>query len=380
MSSVLTDPAVGPATGRGAAAGLHHLIASWRSVRWYELGGFLALGLLYGVVDLAALADVKHIDDPWPLFWRLLLSPPICTVVLLLVWLPADRSEPGHRLRNQRLMLAAVLGSLISVPLLWGIGDLAGWPTWQDLCTEPKCKTPLSIKQRFAADFLYTLLPSSLSLALIEMLRRRWRSEAMLQSLLNEQAALGRQAMASRLAAMQAQVEPRFLFEVLVDVQQQYALGRGEAAAEQLERLIHHLRVALPRLRDQNVTTLDAEAALLGSYLGLRRGLERRPVEFDDRLPAALRATPLPAMLLLPLLQRALRLAQGELPRRIELTAWRRVGTLGLCLTVSAPGLCGDDADLAAQRNRLQVLAGDAARLHCEEDAHATRFTLELPA
>ncbi|HJV72451.1 histidine kinase [Ideonella sp.] len=379
MSVVLPTAATPLAPAHGAAAGLRHLIAAWRSVRWYELAGFLALGLLYGVVDLAALADVKHLEHPWALFWRLLLSPPICTVVLLLAWLPADRSDPGHRLRSKRLMLAAALGSLISVPLLWGIGDLAGWPTWQDLCTEPSCKAPLSIKQRFAADFLYTLLPSSLSLALIEMLRRRWRSEAMLQSLLNEQAALGRQAMAARLAAMQAQVEPHFLFEVLVDVQQQYALGQGEAAAEQLERLIHHLRVALPRLRDQNVTTLDAEAALLGSYLSLRRGLERRPVEFDDRLPATLRCAALPAMLLLPLLQRALRLAPGGLPQRIELTAWRHVGTLGLRLTVSAPGLCGDDADLAAQRNRLHVLAGDAARLHCEEDAHATRFTLELP-
>jgi len=68
------------------------------------------------------------------------------------------------------------------------------------------------------------------------------------------------------------------------------------------------------------------------------------------------------------------------LPQRIELTAWRRVGTLGLRLSVSAPGLCGDDADLAAQRNRLQVLAGNAARLHCDEDTQATRFTLELPA
>lgn len=363
-----------------AAGGLGHLMAAWRSVRWYELGGFLALGLLYGVVDLAALADVKHLERPWALFWRLLLSPPIATVVLLLAWLPADRSEPGHPLRNRRLLLAAVLGSLISVPLLWGVGELAGWPTWQDLCTEPKCKTPLPLQQRFAADFLYTLLPCSLSLALIEMLRRRWRSEAVLQSLLSEQAALGRQAMAARLAAMQAQVEPRFLFDVLVDVQQQYALGQGEAAAEQLERLIHHLRVALPRLRDQNVTTLDAEAALLGSYLSLRRGLERRPVEFHDRLPATLRAAALPAMLLLPLLQRALRLAPGGLPPRIELSAWRRVGTLGLRLTVSAPGLCGDDADLAAQRERLRVLAGDTARLHCEEDAAATRFTLELPA
>src|SRR6202008_4656040 len=146
--------------------------------------------------------------------------------------------------------------------LMWGVADLAHWPTYQELCTMPKCKSMPALPQRFAADFLATLLPGGLAIALIEMLRRRWRSDAQLQMLLNEQATLGRQAMAARLAAMQAQVEPRFLFDVLVDVQQQYALGQGDAAAEQLERLIHHLRVALPRLRDQNVTTLDAEAAL----------------------------------------------------------------------------------------------------------------------
>jgi hypothetical protein len=84
-------------------------------------------------------------------------------------------------------------------------------------------------------------------------------------------------------------------------------------------------------------------------------------------------------MLLLPLLQRALRLAPGGLPERICLTAWRNVNALGIRLTVSAPVLCGDDADLAAQRERLQVLAGDHAWLRCEADEHSTRFTLELP-
>jgi Histidine kinase len=379
LSSVLPRTAASTASPRGLWPRVHHVLDAWRSVRWFELSGFLALGLLYGVVDLAALADVKHLENPWPLFWRLLLSPPICTLALLFAWLPADRSEPLHPLRNRRLMVAAVVGTLIAVPLMWAIGDLAGWPTYHDLCKE-KCKTPPTVGPRFAADFLAALLPGALSLALIEMLRRRWRSEAMLQGLLNEQAALGRQAMAARLAAVQAQVEPHFLFDVLVDVQQQYAQGQGQAAAEQLETLIHHLRVALPRLRDHNVTTLDAEAALLGSYLNLRRGLERRPVQFDDQLPPALRAAVLPAMLLLPLLQRALRLAPGGLPERISLTAWREVDMLGLRLTVSAPGLCGDDADLTAQRSRLQVLAGAGARLHCDEGERATRFTLELPA
>ena len=85
-------------------------------------------------------------------------------------------------------------------------------------------------------------------------------------------------------------------------------------------------------------------------------------------------------MLLLPLLQRALRLAPGGVPRSVTLAARQGRGRLALGLQVSEPGLCGDDADLAAQRERLQVLAGDAACLRCEADERGTTFTLELPA
>jgi hypothetical protein len=383
MSRVM-DAAVAPPAGMPAAALLGHLLRSWRSVRGVEIAGFVALGLLYGAVDLTSLADAKEIQRPWALFFRLLLSPALCTVVLLLAWLPVDRSSPAWRGRPHALVAATLLGSLVAVPLMWAVPEWLNLPTLQELCA-PKCKPDsLPLWQRFTGDFLSVLLPGALAIAVIEMLRRRWRSQAMLQALVEEQAALGRQAMAARLAAMQAQVEPRFLFDVLVDVQQQYALGQSDNAAEQLERLIHHLRVALPRLRDQNVTTLDAEAALLGSYLALRQGLQRQPVELVDELPPALRSAPLPAMLLLPLLQRALRLAPNELPPRVVLRAQR--GTLAnpaalqVFLQVSATGLCGDDAELAAHRERLRVLTGDAAGLRCHDIDGTTRFTLTLPS
>lgn len=380
MSAVLpsAQPLAAP-SANVAVRLLRHLLASWRSVRLYEFGGFLALGVLYGAVDLTSLADTKQAELLWPMFWRLLLSPPICTLMLMLAWLPADRSDPTSRWRNQRLVLACVLAAALAVPTLWGLAELMNWPGYEEFCA-PKCPPTFPLWQRYVADFLSVLLPSALGVALLEMLSRRWRAAAQLQTLLDEQAVLGRQAMAARLAAMQAQVEPQFLFDVLVDVQQQYAQGTGEHAAEQLERLIHHLRVALPRLRDQNVTTLDAEAALLGSYLALRQGLERRAVDFVDEVPAELRSTNLPAMLLLPLLQRALRLAPHGVPRRITLAARRGPARLALGLQVSEPGLCGDDADLAAQRERLQVMAGDGACLRCEADDSSTTFTLELPA
>ena len=367
------------------AAWIGHVFRSWKSVRAVELSGFIALGVLYGAVDLTWLADAKEITRPWALFLRVLLTPALCPIILLLAWLPADRSSPGWRGRTQALVVATVLGCLVAVPLMWNVPDWLGLPTLQELCA-PKCDQDklLPTWQRLVGDFLSSLLPGGLAIGVVEMLRRRWRSQAQLRQLLEEQAALGRQAMAARLAAMQAQVEPRFLFDVLVDVQQQYATGHSDSAAEQLERLIHHLRVALPRLREQNVTTLDAEAALLGSYLALRQGLQHQPVELVDELPAELRGASLPAMLLLPLLQRALRLAPAHLPPLVVLRAQR--GTLAnpmalqVFLQISATGLCGDDAELAAHRERLQVLTGDAASLKCHDIDGATRFTLTLPS
>lgn len=357
---------------------LRHVLAAWRSLRRAELFAFLLPALGFGLVNLTVLADATPAAPLVPLATRLLLSPVLAIGVLLLAWLPADRSAPASPWRPWRMGLAALLGSLAAVPVVWAVSEWLGWPGMEAFCGD-RCGPPLPLWQELAGDFLATFLPAVLLVAVIELWGRRLRADAQLQALLAEQAALGRQAMAARLAAMQAQVEPQFLFDVLVDVQQQYARGETEPAAAQLERLIHHLRVALPRLREQNTTQLDAECALLASYLALREGLAHRPVNFDDQLPATLRSARLPAMLLLPLLQRALRLAP-DLPAAVSLRADALANGLVVRLTVACGGLCGDDAELAAQAQRLQVLAGPAARLHCQAEPASTCFTLELPA
>ena len=53
---------------------------------------------------------------------------------------------------------------------------------------------------------------------------------------------------------------------------------------------------------------------------------------------------------------------------------------LQVFLQISATGLCGDDAELTAHRERLQVLTSDAAGLKCHDIDGTTRFTLTLPS
>ncbi len=370
-------PAPAPALG-GASRALRHLLDAWRSVTRRELAAFAALGWLFGVVDLSALTEVQPAQQTWALFWRLLMSPVISALVLMLAWLPADRTPMDSPRRVASLGWACVVGSAAAVGAMWAAIDLFGWPTLWELC-EPKCKTPMPAGLLFVGDFLSVLLPGGMAVGVLELWRRHRRAETDLQAALHEHDVLARRAMAARLAALQAQVEPQFLFDVLVDIEQQYAGELSADAAAQLERLINHLRVALPRLRDNNATTLEAEAALLGSYLALWQGLHRQTMPLGTDWPVELKGERMPAMLLLPLLQRALRLAEPW-PHAVCLKARRTAGRLRVELRVGQPGLCGDDAELAAQRERLQVLVGDDARLLCESQANATCFTLELPA
>nr|WP_276597370.1 histidine kinase [Pelomonas aquatica] len=200
---------------------------------------------------------------------------------------------------------------------------------------------------------------------MLEFHSLRRRQDQAAQDLLREHSQLRRHALAARLAALQAQVDPALLFDALVSVEQAYA-GRDPGASARLERLIRHLRVALPRLRDAGAT-LGGEAELIASYLDLLRDLGDHAPAFDCELGSR-GATPLPPMLLLPLVQRALRLGR---PGR----CWLKAGA-GITLGFDQGGLCNEDADLASLRERLAVLDG---RLLCTSSEDRTEFMLELP-
>ncbi|XHS78801.1 histidine kinase [Burkholderiaceae bacterium UC74_6] len=380
MSSVPYDVAhenSGPKTG-----GVSHVLRSWRSLRSVEFASFASAGLLFGLIDLSSLLEVQ-VGDHLPLVMlRHLGIPVIGCLILLLFWLPADRSEPLHPRRIRRLALAALLGSLVSILIITGLVQVLPWPSIMELMRAKKGLPPLPgmTWNGFIGDTLWILMPSGMMVAVIELLRRRQRSEATLARLVDEHSQLRRRAMAARLATLQAQVEPQLLFDALVDIEQAYGRSDGEAAAR-MDRLIQHLRVALPRLRETG-STLEAEAELLETYLGVLHGLDRTPLKLVKHWPAELRNASVPPMLLLPLLQRALRSGASAMPQTCTLTAesrFRGEGGLIITLAFDRPLLCGDAAELAALDERLQVFS-DSARLRCYDDATHTHFTIELLA
>jgi sensor histidine kinase YesM len=120
-----------------------------------------------------------------------------------------------------------------------------------------------------------------------------------------ERSRLEKQAVDARLALLQAQIEPHFLFNTLANVQALVEAG-SPRAAEVLKSLIAYLRAALPRLHD-GPATLAQELALVRAYLELMQMRMPDRLQFSIDADASLQQRPFPPMALLTLVENAVR-------------------------------------------------------------------------
>lgn len=357
---------------------MRKLLAAWRSLSSSEALLILGLSLMFSAIDLSDLLRFNAGSHFWDVVTHHLVTSLAAASVIMLCWLPADRSGAIGPQRTRRLALATLLGSGLAALTIWELTLHLPWPSITHLAVARKSLPMPTLTPTLLASFtLQVLLPASLVVVASEMLRRQRRTTEDLQRMLAEQAQLRRRAMASRLATLQAQVEPQLLFDALVDIEKCYEHQHPEAA-QRMERLIRYLRVALPRLRETG-TTLEAEADLLDSYLDVMRDLQPRAPHLQRLWPEGLGLQSLPPMLLLPLLQQALQRAGAEAPSTCRLGAQRQSPGLTITLDFNRPGLCGDAKELGELNQRLTLLAGAQARLHCRGDTATTSFTLELP-
>ena len=191
-----------------------------------------------------------------------------------------------------------------------------------------------------------------------------------------------RRTLESKLQELQARVEPQFLFNTLAQVGELYERDPA-IAGQMLDDLIAYLRAALPHLRE-STSTVGREVDLARAYLDIMRVRLGHRLEVEIDVPDAVRTLPLPAMMLLPLVDHAL--VHGLQPAndagtlRIETEGDAR--TLRLRITDSGGGFVRgvESAGLTSLAERLRGLYGDAARFEIERiTERATRATLEIP-
>ncbi|MBV8500526.1 MAG: histidine kinase [Paucibacter sp.] len=203
-----------------------------------------------------------------------------------------------------------------------------------------------------------------------EYRQRRRRGEADAASLSQNAPMLARQLDEARMALLQAQVEPHFLFNTLAHLRRLARLD-PQAARAMLADLRLYLAAALPELRQTEVP-LERELALVRAFLALhqrRIGPDRLSLSFD--IAPGLEQLVVPATCLLTLAENAVKhgitpqVAGGEISVRAGPDP-QQPGLLRLEVADTGVGMgesSGGGTGLVTLRSRIAALHGPAARL-----------------
>ena len=180
-----------------------------------------------------------------------------------------------------------------------------------------------------------------------------------------------RQAAESQLMLLQSQLEPHMLFNTLANLRVLITLDPPRAQ-DMLDRLIGFLRATLGASRAQ-MHPLSAEFDRLADYLALMALRMGPRLQVQLTLPHALRALPVPPLLLQPLVENCIR--HGLEPKvaggRIEVRAEQRgqrlcltVRDTGIGLTATEPATADGASHYGTQHvaARLATLYGTQAR------------------
>ena len=208
-------------------------------------------------------------------------------------------------------------------------------------------------------------------------------------SLALERAELSSELTSAQLASLEAQLRPHFLFNALHSVGALMRLDRSEEARTALVTLGDLLRGTLDRSRTGR-SSLHDELELCTSYLDLERLRHGERLTCSSACSEELRGLEVPPLILLPLVENAVRhgLEQTVEPVEVRIHA-RREGS-SLELVVENDGVpfpedvlrAGEGAGigLANTRKRLGTLYGERGSMALENPAAGgARVVLRLP-
>ncbi|MBW8899370.1 MAG: histidine kinase [Massilia sp.] len=180
-------------------------------------------------------------------------------------------------------------------------------------------------------------------------------------------ATLERRLMEAKMAALQAQVEPHFLFNTLALIGQLIETDPQEAARVHAH-LIDYLRSTLPQMRQRGGATLGKQVELSRAYLAIMQARMKERLQVRFQVPDFLGSAPFPPMMLQTLIENAIK---HGLEPKIEggtVTVRAHVVDADLHVEVCDDGVgidphADDGVGLANIRERLQLLYGADAAL-----------------
>ena len=231
--------------------------------------------------------------------------------------------------------------------------------------------------------FLFILLSAAIKIAYAG--RVKAEAKAAEAQEVAEAESLQRQVVEARMAAMQAQVEPHFLFNTLASIDHLIEVDPQRASRMQ-KNLIALLRASMPAMREK-ATNLGRELEVVRPYLEILKVRMEERLQPQVDVSEGLYSAEFPPMMLQSLVENAIK--HGLEPKAdggsLSVSAEVAHGKLHVSVADTGVGFAraataGTGTGLSNIRERLKLIYGDAAELRIAPNAPTgTRVTIVVP-
>ena len=230
---------------------------------------------------------------------------------------------------------------------------------------------PIVSVRRYAGYLFLSSLMAGLAAAFYFFAKRDAEAARALHQGRLDQDEVEREYAEAKLAVMQAQIEPHFIFNTLASVRRLYQTDRASGRT-MLEHLSSYLTASLERMRESR-STLGRELALATAYLNVQKIRMASRLDFRIDVPQPLQSLVIPPMMLTTLVENAVIHGLSPLPGggRIVISARLRGGKLLIEVADSGRGLeetWGVGVGLANISARLHSEFGGEASLELSEN------------
>jgi hypothetical protein len=241
----------------------------------------------------------------------------------------------------------------------------------------------------FLSDLAFIWIVASAIIKFTYKGRLQAEAQAAVATEVAESEQLKRQVVEARMAAMQAQVEPHFLFNTLASID--HLIETDPPRASQMQKhLIALLRASMPTMRETGnggLRDLGRELAVIKPYLEILKVRMEERLQPRIEVPEGLHSAAFPPMMIQTLVENAIKHGLepksegGSIVVRAEIVHGK------LAVTVADTGLgfgkaatAGTGVGLANIRERLKLLYGNKASLAVTENRpEGTLVTITVP-
>jgi LytS/YehU family sensor histidine kinase len=274
------------------------------------------------------------------------------------------KREAASQPSDTRQALRGV-GSAIVV-LWWRFFDWLALVSWKTLLAVSVLGMILAGMLKYHTAF-FLIVVASLIIKIVAGGKRSAELTASLATKRAETEQLERTVLEARMEALQAQIEPHFLFNTLASIDQLIQTDPPRASRMQ-QSLIRYLRSAMPRLRDGSRPTLGQQVDLSSAFLEIMKVRMEERLQPVVNVPEGLKSAVFPSMMLQTLVENSIK--HGLEPKAaggtLEISAEIVDGQLAVHVRDNGLGFMpktDDGVGLANIRERLKALYDGRAEL-----------------